>query len=135
MDRPHAVPVWTKVSTNPELTGMTTVTEEERADGILRLEPDGLVLEVAMLRPVIARSLRRARALAESLDARGFDPVAPRAVRRPLVMRSWELVLLAAAGGITLAATAARLLFAAYTSELVYFPGLRSLYGFVRAWL
>ena len=46
MSPPQAVPVWTKVSSNPEVTGMKSVTEEERADGILRLEPGGLVLEV-----------------------------------------------------------------------------------------
>lgn len=46
MSPPHAIPVWIKVSSNPEVTGMKSVTEEERADGILRLEPGGLVLEV-----------------------------------------------------------------------------------------
>jgi len=29
----------------------------------------------------------------------------------------------------------ARLLYAAYVAEVVYFPGLRPVYGFVRAWL
>jgi energy-coupling factor transporter transmembrane protein EcfT len=41
-------------------------------------------LEVILLRPVVARALRRARALAESLETRGFHPTAPRAVRDPL---------------------------------------------------
>lgn len=49
MSRPHAVPVWVKVSETPEVTGMGTVTEEERADGILRLEQESLVIEVEIV--------------------------------------------------------------------------------------
>ncbi len=94
-----------------------------------------LRLEVALLRPVIAESLRRARSLAEALDARGFDPVAPRTERRPLRMRRWEVVLLAAAVAVTLCAAAARLAFALYGAEVLYVPWLRPLYGFVREWL
>jgi hypothetical protein len=44
-----AVPVWAKVSETPETTAMKTVTEVERADGLLRLEPDGLGLEVEIV--------------------------------------------------------------------------------------
>ncbi|MCP4869230.1 MAG: hypothetical protein GY898_10990 [Proteobacteria bacterium] len=94
-----------------------------------------LALEVSLLRPVVARAVRRARTMAESLDARGFDAHAPRAVRRPLQMRSWEPVLLGSAAAVTLAAVAARLLYAAYVAEVAYFPSLRPLYGFVRSWL
>jgi len=94
-----------------------------------------LALEVSMLRPVVARSLRRARALAESLDARGFDPVAPRAVRRPLRMRPWEPAVLAGAGALGAAALAARLLYLLYTSETAWFPALRPVYALVRRWL
>ncbi len=95
-----------------------------------------LRLEVAMLRPVVAESLRRARSLAESLDARGFDPSsAPRAVARPLRFARWELPILATALGLTTAVVGARVLFILYSSELLYVPALRPLYGFVRAWL
>ena len=94
-----------------------------------------LKLEVALLLPVVARSLRRARALAESLDARGFDPVAPRSARRPLVMRAGEKALLGVVLVVTVSAMAARGLYLLYTAELLYVPALRPLYGFVRAWM
>jgi energy-coupling factor transporter transmembrane protein EcfT len=94
-----------------------------------------LKLEISMLRPVVARAVRRARTVAESLDVRGFDATAPRAVRRPLKMAPWEPPLLLAASLLTAAAVAARLLYVAYVTELAYFPDLRWLYGFVRAWL
>ena len=94
-----------------------------------------LRVEVDMLAPVVARSWRRAQNLAESLDARGFDPLAPRAVRRPLRFRTIDLVLLGSAGALTLAVATARLLFLLYTWETLYLPELRPLYGFVRSWL
>ncbi len=94
-----------------------------------------LQLELSLLRPVVARAVRRARTMAESLDARGFDAHAPRGIRRPLRMRAWEPAVLALAGTGVLAALSARLLYAAYVAEVVYFPGLRPVYGFVRAWL
>jgi energy-coupling factor transporter transmembrane protein EcfT len=90
---------------------------------------------VSLLRPVIARSLRRARALAESLDARGFDPVAPRAVRKPLRFGIVDVVVVSLATSATAAALVARLAYVAYTSELAWFPQLAPLYAFVRAWL
>lgn len=94
-----------------------------------------LRLEVALLRPVVATALRRARDLAESLDSRGFDPSAPRAVRRPLAFARWEPPLLLVAGALTLGVVAMRLLYALYTAEAVYIQALRPVYGFVRAWL
>jgi energy-coupling factor transporter transmembrane protein EcfT len=94
-----------------------------------------LSLEVSLLRPVIARSLRRARVLAESLDARGFDPLAHRAARRPMRMAAWEIGLLGAAGSVSLLVAGAQLLYVLYTAEILWFPGLRGLYGFVRTWL
>jgi len=94
-----------------------------------------LALEVSMLRPVVARSVRRARSMAESLDVRGFDASAPRAVRHPLAMAPWEVALVVSAMLLTSLAVAARLLYLAYLSDLVYIPALRSLYGLVRAWL
>ena len=94
-----------------------------------------LRLELMLLKPVVARSLRRARVLAESLDARGFDPSAPRAVRRPLTMARWEIALLCGVGLVVLATISARVLMLLYTSETLYFPELRELYGFVRDWL
>lgn len=94
-----------------------------------------LKLEVAMLRPVVAESLRRARALAESLDARGFDPSHPRASRTPLRFAAWEPPLLAAAALLTLGLMTLRVLFLLYTAEALYVPGWRPLYGAIRAWM
>lgn len=94
-----------------------------------------LKLEVELLRPVVAEALRRARSLAETLDARGFDPAAPRSARRPLRVRPWEVALLATVGAATAAAATARVLFVLYGAEILYVPALRGLYGFVRGWL
>ena len=94
-----------------------------------------LALEVSLLRPVVARAWRRAQNLAESLDARGFDPVAPRAVRKPLVMGAVDVGALALAGAVCLALVACRLVFLLYTTETWYHPALRPLIAFTRAWL
>jgi energy-coupling factor transporter transmembrane protein EcfT len=85
--------------------------------------------------PVLARALRRARTLAESLDARGFSPTTPRAVRRPLHMRSEEIGGLLAFAALVLGVVSARVLYGLYVVDLYYHPTLRPLYGFVRSWL
>lgn len=92
-------------------------------------------LEVALLRPAVARSLRRARSLAESLDTRGFHPTAPRAVREPLVLTPADGVAVLGVSAVVIAAVAARALYVAYGAELYYAPGLRPVYAFVRAWM
>lgn len=94
-----------------------------------------LVLEVSLLRPVVARAVRRAWTLATSLDARGFDPLGARTERRPLVMQGWEWGVLTAAFTGTACVVAARLLYVLYTTETLYLRALRPLYGFVRSWL
>ncbi|MBW1876817.1 MAG: energy-coupling factor transporter transmembrane protein EcfT [Deltaproteobacteria bacterium] len=96
---------------------------------------DWLRLEIALLRPVVARAVRRARSLAEALDSRGFDPTAPRAVRRPLHLAAWEPALLVGVYGVVLAVGAAQGLYWLYVGEVVYLPELRDLYGAVRVWL
>jgi energy-coupling factor transport system permease protein len=94
-----------------------------------------VVEEVSLLRPVVARSLRRARALAESLDARGFDPLAPRTRYRPLHMPASEALLVTLALLLAALLVAARLCYVAYTADLLYIPALRPIYGLVRDWL
>jgi len=94
-----------------------------------------LRLEVSLLRPVVARALRRARALAESLETRGFHPTAPRAVREPLRMNAGDIVGLGVVATIVTAAVFARGLYVLYGAELYYTPALRPLYAFVRAWM
>ncbi len=93
-----------------------------------------VALETTLLAPVLARTMRRARALAESLDARGFDPVAPRAVRRPLRFRVVDHLTLGAAATLGLGVGTARVLFVLYVTDTWYHPALRSLYALVRAW-
>lgn len=94
-----------------------------------------LRLEAALLRPVAARALRRARALAESLETRGFHPTAPRAVREPLRFGWGDGVGLGLAAIVTMLAVCARGLYVLYGAELYYSPGLRPLYAFVRGWM
>lgn len=94
-----------------------------------------LSLELRLLAPVVARSWRRANALAESLDARGFDPVGPRGTLRPLRWRFTDSLILGATGTLTAAICLARALYLLYTSEALYIPSLRPLYAAVRAWM
>jgi len=91
--------------------------------------------ELLLLRPVVARSLRRSRALAEALDTRGFDPDVPRRLRRPLKMRIWEPALLTAVWSGVFAIGSMEVLYRAYLAELVYSPALRPVFGLVRNWL
>jgi energy-coupling factor transporter transmembrane protein EcfT len=91
--------------------------------------------EVWLLVPVVARTLRRARRLAISLDARGFDPDYNPTPLRPLRLTPPDVVVGAAALATTGVFLVAETLFLAYTLEVAYFPALRPLYGMVRTWL
>jgi energy-coupling factor transport system permease protein len=123
----------------PELAEAWTVVRRARArrgrPAHHRSPAAWLRLEVGLMRPLVARALRRSWTLAESLDSRGFDALAPRATRRPLAMAPWEPPALATAAILTLAIVAARLLYLLYASDSVHISVLRPLYGFVRAWL
>lgn len=91
--------------------------------------------EAALLRPLMARCLRRARALAESLDARGFDPLAPRTVLLPPQIPALERAVLAA-GTLLLAALASlRILFLLYQSAVWYDGRLLEVYAWIRVWM
>lgn len=94
-----------------------------------------LRLEISLLGPLVARALRRAWTLGESLDSRGFDPVAPRATRRPLQFGRWEPTAIVAMTSISLSAACARAVYLLYASDSVYWPTLRPVYSFVRNWL
>ena len=95
----------------------------------------GLALELAILLPVMATSLRRATALATSVASRGFDPDAPRTCYPPLCFAAGEkifLVLLAAGwSGVLLA----KLAYWIYASGMFYVPALRPVYDVARNWL
>jgi energy-coupling factor transport system ATP-binding protein len=94
-----------------------------------------LALEVKLLRPVVARCIRRARMLAESLDTRGFDADAPRGLARPLRWRRIDTVVLVGTVLAVLTLVVARTLYALYAADVWYHSALRPLYGAVRAWL
>lgn len=94
-----------------------------------------LALEIALLRPAVARSVRRARRLAEALDVRGFDPSSPRAVRRPLRMAAWEPALLVAVAVLVIGIAGLEALYGLYVGDVLYLPALRDVYGAVRTWL
>ena len=92
-----------------------------------------IALEARLLLPVAVRALRRARAMADSLDTRGFHPT--RARRKPPPAPRWEWALAVGAVVVASAALAARLAYVAYGLEIYYNPHWRDVYGFVRAWM
>lgn len=94
-----------------------------------------LLVEVSLFRPIVARAWRRAQNLAETLEARGFDPTARRRSRHPLRLGWGEATLVLVASAIGFAAVGARLVFVMYATDVAYFPELRGVYGFVRDWL
>ena len=106
-----------------------------RGRPLLHLGPWGwLRAEVSMLRPVVARSLRRARTLAESLETRGFHATAVRSGR----LAPWPRAEQALCGLVALVVTglvASRMLYVAYVADLYGSPSLRWLYAAVRAWM
>jgi energy-coupling factor transporter transmembrane protein EcfT len=94
-----------------------------------------MLVEISLVRPVVARAWRRAQNLAETLEARGFDPTAPRRSRHPLVLGWGESTVVALASVAVAALVCCRILFALYAADVVYFPELRGVYGFVRDWM
>jgi len=92
-------------------------------------------LEVSLLRPTVARTLRRARALSESLDARGYDPLQARTQHETIPQSSADKILLTTALLGTAALVCSRIMYLLYTADLVYHPGLQGLYAWVRAWV
>lgn len=91
--------------------------------------------ELALLRPVVARSWRRAVNLAESLDARGFDAVGQRSARRPLRASPLDWLIMSAAAAFSLLALTLRMIFWLYSNDIAWHPSLRPLYSFVRQWM
>ncbi len=91
--------------------------------------------ESMLLQPLMARCLRRAWALAESLDARGFDPLAPRTVLLPDRLPWPDRAVLALAWALLAVCAALRGLFLLYQGGIWYDARLLPLYAWVRAWL
>ena len=116
--------------------GLVRAARRSRGRPIWRRPPQRwLLLEVALRRPVMARCIRRARMLAESLDTRGFDAAAQRAEVVPLAWRARDSAVLTVAVVVLALVTAMRGIYGLYTADVWYHSGLRPIYGFVRAWL
>jgi energy-coupling factor transport system permease protein len=94
-----------------------------------------LKLETQLMMPVLARSLRRARSLGESMHIRGFEPSAQRRSRHGLAWGATETGLLIASGLIFTLILTTKALFFLYVIDVHYAPVLRPLYGVARNWL
>lgn len=106
-----------------------------RAGSRLRAPWTWLAQEASLLAPVCARSVRRARTLAETLESRGFHPLSAYTSRRPLAMGAHDRLLLAAIGLLLVACYSVEILFQLYLYGVLYVPSLRPLYAFARIWL
>ena len=91
--------------------------------------------ELGLMRPVLARSLRRSRALAASMDMRGFDPSNNTRPRRALKWSALDSAVFVAASAACSALVAARVAYTLYTLDVAYHPSLRWVYTLVREWL
>jgi energy-coupling factor transport system permease protein len=90
-----------------------------------------LLHELAVLRPVAARAIRRSATLAESLELRGFDPA--RAAVPADAPPGWrDHLALAAAAAAVAAVAVSRAVFWAWTRGLVADPALRPWMALVR---
>ncbi len=107
-----------------------------RSGGRISRRPWVLITtEVSLLMPVLARSLRRARSLAESMHVRGFDPRAHRSSRQAIRWRLRDTLILVSSTSVFFSVASAKLVYLLYTLELAYHPSLRSLYAWCRDWL
>jgi energy-coupling factor transporter ATP-binding protein EcfA2/energy-coupling factor transporter transmembrane protein EcfT len=89
--------------------------------------------ELLLLRPLVARSLRRARHLAEALESRGFEPRNERGPV-PTWTRTDRLTAMAV-GGAVAAVAGAQAITGLYLWDVARHPSLNPLYAWVRAWL
>jgi len=94
-----------------------------------------LKTELSLLMPVLARSLRRARALAESMHIRGFDPQAIRTNRQAIVWTTRDTVVLSTTLTAFCLICATKAVYLLYTLDVAYLPELRTIYGWTRDWL
>lgn len=96
---------------------------------------EALRSEVAMLQPVLVKTLRRATDLATALTLRAFDPVRPETDRAPLSLTMGERVGLGSALLVTGGLVVLKGLYLLYLHQLLYIPGFRELYGWIRQWV
>ena len=94
-----------------------------------------LQIELGLMRPILARALRRSRALAASMDVRGFDPSIARTGRGALAWRMSDTCIAVVAATACVAVISVRLTYLLYTLDVAYHPNLRWVYGLARDWL
>ena len=84
---------------------------------------------LAVTRPVIVASIRRAETVALAAASRAYDPGRERTTLRPLAMTAGEKTLLLASGGLLLLAVLAKVLYLLYATGISYHPALLPLYA------
>lgn len=101
----------------------------------LRHPVRSLAVELSVVKPLLTRSVKESRRLAEALLLRGFDPLSPTSVRKlpPWPLR--EKVLAFSVLGLAFAVIVLKFLFWLYLQDILYLEGLRPLYSIVRAYL
>jgi energy-coupling factor transport system permease protein len=96
---------------------------------------DTVVSEIAVLRPVLAGTIRRSQEIALSIQTRGFSMNGRRTSWTESSLTTRDKCALWLIGIVVLAVTTGKTLFWLYQWELFYSAWLRPLYGFVRLWL
>jgi energy-coupling factor transport system permease protein len=96
---------------------------------------DTVVSEIAVLRPVLAGTIRRSQEIALSIQTRGFSINGRRTSWTENSLTAGDKCALWLIGIVVLAVTTGKTLFWLYQWELFYSARLRPLYGFVRSWL
>ncbi len=94
-----------------------------------------LALEVDLLRPIVARTLRRARTLGDSLLVRGIDPADPPQLPPGPRLPAKDRAVLAGVAAFVLGVAALKAITAVYLADVAYVPAWRGLYAWTRAWL
>ena len=88
-----------------------------------------------LFKPIFANAIRRSRALALSVQSRGFDPSAPRTLVTRSRLGGWGVVVLALLLAAPLTVAGMKLLHWMFMQELYYRSALRGVYDFVRSYL
>jgi energy-coupling factor transport system permease protein len=96
---------------------------------------DTIASEIAVLRPVLAGTIRRSQEIALSIQTRGFSMNGRRTSWTESSLTAADKCALWVICIVVLAVTTGKTLFWLYQWELFYVAQLRPLYGFVRQWM
>ncbi|MBX6423499.1 energy-coupling factor transporter transmembrane component T [Thermosulfurimonas sp. F29] len=94
-----------------------------------------IAVELSMVKPLLTRSVKESRRLAEALLLRGFDPLSPMPVRKFPPWPRREKILTILILGLTLVVLILKILFWLYLQDILYLERLRPLYALVRVYL